>query len=62
MLICTLIGLLAMLALKVVWDFICCREKPLRNDDDDEDIERIEDVPPIKENKTIQTINFIKNK
>ncbi len=53
MLICALIGLLVMLALKIVWDFICCREKPYRNEDDDEDIERVEDQPPVKENKTI---------
>ena len=40
MLICALVGLLIMLALKIVWDFICCREKPYRNeDDDDEEIE-----------------------
>ncbi len=43
MLICALVGMLVMLALKIVWDFICCREKPYQNDDEDEDIEKVED-------------------
>ena len=53
-----------MLALKFIWDFICCREKPYTNYDDDfdEEVEKVEDRPPIRENKAVQSINFVKNK
>ena len=55
MLVCVIVGLLIMLALKFVWDFICCREKPYTSYDDDfdEEVEKVEDRPPIRENKAV---------